>query len=106
MVTGRAGRDSTVDLRGTLGSVVRRNRAAFVDPSRLGELMRAIAGYRGDISTEFALRRQPPTSNRRYDLQRWIGSISILGRSSGLSELLMGVSVECRVVRDNTVRPR
>ena len=112
VVTGRAGRDPTVDLRGALGSVARRNRPAIVGPSRLGELMRAIAGYRGDISTEFALRLQPLTrsqrarSNRRYHLERWVGSISILGRCSGLSDLLLSVSVECRVVRDDAVRPR
>jgi hypothetical protein len=44
VMTGRAECDPTVDLRGTLGSVVRRNRSAMVDPSRRGELMRAIAG--------------------------------------------------------------
>ncbi len=69
VVTGRAERDPTVDLRGALASVVRRNRAAIVDPSRLGELMRAIAGYRGDISTEFALKLLPLTFVRPGELR-------------------------------------
>lgn len=56
VVTGRAERDPTVDLRGAIAAVVRRNRPAIVDPARIGELMRAIAGYRGDVSTEFALK--------------------------------------------------
>jgi integrase len=69
VVTGRAERDPTVDLRGALASVVRRNRAAIVDPSRLGELMRAIAGYRGDISTEYALKLLPLTFVRPGELR-------------------------------------
>jgi integrase len=69
VVTGRAERDPTVDLRGALASVVRRNRAAIVDPGRLGELMRAIAGYRGDISTEFALKLLPLTFVRPGELR-------------------------------------
>ena len=69
VVTGRAERDPTVDLRGALASVVRRNRAAIVDPSRLGELMRAISGYRGDISTEFALKLLPLTFVRPGELR-------------------------------------
>lgn len=69
VAAGRAERDPTVDLRGALGSVVRRNRPAIVDPSRLGELMRAIAGYRGDISTEFALKLLPLTFVRPGELR-------------------------------------
>jgi hypothetical protein len=61
VVTGRAERDPTVDLRGAIAAVVRRNRPAIVDPARIGELMRAIAGYRGDVSTEFALKLLPLT---------------------------------------------
>jgi integrase len=59
VVTGRAERDPTVDLRGAIAAVVRRNRPAIVDPVRIGELMRAIAGYRGDVSTECALKLMP-----------------------------------------------
>jgi integrase len=69
VVTGRAERDPTVDLRGAIAAVVRRNRPAIVDPARIGELMRAIAGYRGDTSTEFALKLLPLTFVRPGELR-------------------------------------
>jgi integrase len=68
-VTGRAERDPTVDLRGAISAVSRRNRPAIVDPLRIGELMRAIAGYRGDASTEFALKLLPLTFVRPGELR-------------------------------------
>jgi integrase len=69
VVTGRAERDPTVDLRGAIAAVSRRNRPAFVDPLRIGELMRAIAGYRGDVPTEFALKLLPLTFVRPGELR-------------------------------------
>ena len=69
VVTGRAERDPTVDLRGAIAAVVRRNRPAIVDPARIGELMRAIAGYRGDVSSEFALKLLPLTFVRPGELR-------------------------------------
>ena len=69
VVTGRAERDPTVDLRGAIAAVSRRNRPAIVDPGRIGELMRAIAGYRGDVSTEFALKLLPLTFVRPGELR-------------------------------------
>jgi len=69
VVTGRAERDPTVDLRGAIAAVVRRNRPAIVDPARIGELMRAISGYRGDVSTEFALKLLPLTFVRPGELR-------------------------------------
>jgi integrase len=69
VVTGRAERDPTVDLRGAIAAVVRRNRPAIVDPVRIGELMRAIAGYHGDASTEFALKLLPLTFVRPGELR-------------------------------------
>jgi integrase len=59
VVTGRAEQDPTVNLRGAIAAIVRRNRPAIVNPVRIGELMRAIQGYRGDVSTEFALKLLP-----------------------------------------------
>ena len=56
-------------MRGAIGSVVWRNRKAIVDPARLGEFMRTIAGYRGDISTEFALKLLPLTFVRPGELR-------------------------------------
>ena len=69
VVTGRAERDPTIELRGAIAAVVRRNRPAIVDPVRIGELMRAIAGYRGDVSTEFALKLLPLTFVRPGELR-------------------------------------
>ena len=69
VATGRAERDPTVDLRGAIAAVVRRNRPAIVDPARIGELMRAIAGYRGDVATEFALKLLPLTFVRPGELR-------------------------------------
>jgi integrase len=69
VVTGRAERDPTVDLRGAIAAVGRQNRPAIVDPARIGELMRAIGGYRGDVSTEFALRLLPLTFVRPGELR-------------------------------------
>lgn len=69
VVTGRAERDPTVDLRGAIAAVVVRSRPAIVDPVRIGELMRAIAGYRGDVSTEIALRLLPLTFVRPGELR-------------------------------------
>jgi integrase len=68
-VTARAERDPTVDLRGAIAAVARRNRPAILEPARIGELLRAIQGYRGDVSTEFALRLLPLTFVRPGELR-------------------------------------
>lgn len=74
VITGRAERDPTIDLRGAIAAVSRRNRPAIVDPGRIGELMRAIDGYRGDVSTEFALKLLPLTFVRPGELRlaEWV----------------------------------
>lgn len=59
IATGRAERDPTVDLRGALAPIVVKNRAALTHPAKVGELLRAIDGYSGQPSTEFALRLAP-----------------------------------------------
>jgi hypothetical protein len=64
VASGRAERDPTIDLRGAIAAVAKKNRPAIVDPKRIGELMRAIDGYRGDVSTEFALRLLEPRFDR------------------------------------------
>jgi hypothetical protein len=48
-------------IRAAIAAVGKRNRPAIVDPKRIGELMRAIDGYGGDASAEFALRLLPLT---------------------------------------------
>jgi integrase len=69
VATGRAERDPTIDLRGAIAAVSARNRPAIVTPARIGELMRAIQGYRGDLSTEFALKLLPLTFVRPGELR-------------------------------------
>jgi integrase len=59
IATGRAERDPTPDLRGALAPVVVTNRAAITTPARIGELLRAIEGYSGQPSTEYALKLAP-----------------------------------------------
>jgi integrase len=59
VATGRAERDITPDLRGALAPVITENRPTIVEPARIGELLRAIDGYRGHQPTEFALRLLP-----------------------------------------------
>lgn len=59
VATGRAERDVTVDLRGALAPVQRRHRAAIIDPTQIGELLRAIDGYTGQATTHAALTLAP-----------------------------------------------
>jgi integrase len=73
IATGRADRDITADLRGALAPVVVTNHAAITDPVRIGELLRAIDGYRGQPATECALRLLPLVFTRTGELRlaRW-----------------------------------
>lgn len=59
IATGRAERDICVDLRGALTPVVVRNHPAITDPVRIGELLRAIDGYRGHPAAGCALKLAP-----------------------------------------------
>ena len=69
IVTARAERDVSADLRGALAPVVTRNRAAITDPARIGDLLRAIDAYRGQPSTEAALKLAPLTFVRPGELR-------------------------------------
>jgi integrase len=57
--TGRAKRDITRDLQGALASVQSKNHAAIVDPKAVGELLRALDGYRGQPGVCYALKLAP-----------------------------------------------
>ena len=57
--TGRAERDPTADLRGALAPVVVKNHAAITEPTKVGELLRAIDAHRGQPATEAAFRLAP-----------------------------------------------
>jgi integrase len=55
----RAKRDPTTDLRGALVPVVTEHHAGLIDPAKVGGLLRAIDGYSGQPTTELALRLAP-----------------------------------------------
>jgi integrase len=57
--TGRAERDVTADLRGALTPLTVTNHAAITEPAKVGELLRAIDGYRGQPTTEAAMKLAP-----------------------------------------------
>lgn len=59
IATGRAQHDPSGALRGALAPVVVQNRAAITEPIRIGELLRAIDGYQGQLSTASALKLAP-----------------------------------------------
>ena len=74
VATGRAERDPTADLRGALTPVKERHHASITDPMRVGELMRAIDGYRGSFVTKSALRLAPLVFVRPGELRKaeWV----------------------------------
>jgi len=59
VATQRADRNVAADLAGALTIPKKRNHPAITEPKRIGELLRAIADYSGQPSTEFALRIAP-----------------------------------------------
>jgi integrase len=69
IATGRAERDPAADLRGALAPVVVRNHAAITEPTKIGELLRAIHGYTGQPATEYALKLLPLTFVRPGELR-------------------------------------
>jgi integrase len=73
IVTGRADRDITADLRGALVPVVSKNHASLTDPAEVGALLRAIDGYEGQPITAAALKLAPLVFVRPGELRgaRW-----------------------------------
>jgi integrase len=69
IATGRAERDPAADLRGALAPVVVRNHPSITEPAKIGSLMRAIHGYSGQPSTEYALKALPLTFVRPGELR-------------------------------------
>ncbi|MUV14590.1 tyrosine-type recombinase/integrase [Noviluteimonas gilva] len=59
IATGRAQRDPTADLRGALAPVVSKSHAAVTDPAAVGQLLRALHGYKGQPVTAAALKLAP-----------------------------------------------
>ncbi len=59
VATGRCERDTAADLRGALAPAKHRNFAAITEPVAVGELLRAIDGFRGTFVVQSALRLAP-----------------------------------------------
>lgn len=55
VATGRAQRDQTADLKGSLPPTKKTNLAAIIDPVQVGRLMRDIQAYEGHLITRIAL---------------------------------------------------
>ena len=70
IATGRARHDPTLDLRGALAPTVSQSHAAITDPRAMGELLRAIEGYRGNLVTCSALKLAPLVFVRPGELRR------------------------------------
>ncbi|MBI5616937.1 MAG: tyrosine-type recombinase/integrase [Gammaproteobacteria bacterium] len=70
IATGRAARDPAADLKGALRPHKVRHHAAVVDPKAVGELLRAIDGYKGEPTTRAALRLAPLVFVRPGELRQ------------------------------------
>jgi len=69
IATGRAERDPSADLRGTLTPAKHRRMATITDPKKIGELLRAIDGYEGTPVAKYALKLAPLTFVRPGELR-------------------------------------
>ncbi len=93
VVRGVCERDVAADLRGLLAPVHAEKYPTLTKPEEIGELMRSIDSYRGDPSTEYALKILPLVFTRPGELRnaRWGefdlgGSIDVgAGGSQGLA---------------------
>jgi len=59
IVTGRAERDPSIDLRGALTTPTVKHRATIIEPNAIGALLRGIDGFEGQPTTRAALRLAP-----------------------------------------------
>lgn len=59
VATGRAERDPSSDLRGALAPAKHKHFAAITEPAAVGELLRAIDGFRGTFVVQCALKLAP-----------------------------------------------
>ena len=69
VATGRVNRDITADLKGALSPYRGKHFAAITDPTRLGELLRAIKGYKGGPIVRAALQLSPMLFQRPGELR-------------------------------------
>ncbi len=73
IATGRAERDPTRDLRGALPTVKQEHFASITEPAGVGELLRAIDGFKGTYIVQCALKLAPMLFVRPGELRqaRW-----------------------------------
>ena len=69
IATGRCRRDPSADLKGAITVPPAKHHAAITDPKRVGELLIAVDGYRGQPSTFFALKLLPLVFVRSAELR-------------------------------------
>lgn len=67
---GKCERDPSADLRGAIPPAKAKHRAAILEPTKLGELLRAIRGYQGDFVTQCALQLAPLVFVRPGELRQ------------------------------------
>ncbi len=70
IATSRAKRDPSTDLRGALPPVQGEHLASITDPAGIGELLRTIDGYQGNLRTRCALRLNPLVFVRPINLRK------------------------------------
>jgi integrase len=70
VATGRAMRDPSVDLKGALPPARHEHFAAITEPTAVGELLRAIDGFRGTFIVQCALRLAPMLFVRPGELRK------------------------------------
>jgi integrase len=70
IATGRADRDISADLKGSLPPVKNGHHAAITDPKQIAGLLRAIDGYSGSFVTQCALRLAPLVFVRPGELRQ------------------------------------
>jgi integrase len=70
VVTGRADRDPSADLRGALPPAKEKHFAAITDPKAVGPLLRAIDAYEGSSIVKWALRLAPLVFVRPGELRQ------------------------------------
>ena len=70
VATGRAQRDPSGDLRGAIPPAQEHHHPTITEPKRVGELLRAIAGYSGSYITRYALQLAPLVFVRPGELRK------------------------------------
>lgn len=70
IATNRCEHDITADIRGALPPTVTEHHASLVEPKRVGDLMKDIGSYKGQVTTQCALRLAPLTFVRPGELRK------------------------------------